>query len=174
MMAVNGSPVSDTLVWSETVRVAQNTEYNFSAWVSTWDPNYTDAAKLDFIFNGRTISFTAPNTPAKWRQFATTWNSGPSNSLKIEIYDRNLHRLGNDFALDDISLTAVPDHSTERPSSEKPVREPAKHLDGESPDDTPAHHGVQSGERNEQKPNSRTRPLIINPNSAQQGAMNQQ
>ena len=130
MMAVNGSPVSNTLVWSETVSVTQNTQYDFSAWVSTWDPAYADAAKLDFILNGQTISFTAPNTPAKWRQFATTWNSGSSNSLKIEIYDRNLHRLGNDFALDDISLTAVPERSSTRPSTERHVRELAKYLDG--------------------------------------------
>ncbi len=115
MMAVNGSPVADTLLWSETVSVTQNTQYNFSTWVSNWSGYpyyYLYPASLDFILNGQTISFTAPTTPADWQQFATTWNSGSSNSLDIQIYDRNLDWLGNDFALDDISLTVVPEPST--------------------------------------------------------------
>jgi hypothetical protein len=113
MMAVNASPVYNTLVWSETVSVAQNTEYNFSTWVSNWTgyPYYAETANLDFIFNGQTIPFIAPTIPADWQQFVTTWNSGSSNSLNIQIYDRNLDWLGNDFALDDISLTPVPEPS---------------------------------------------------------------
>jgi hypothetical protein len=114
MMAVNGGPAFNTCVWSETVSVTQNTEYNFSAWVSNWTgpPYYSITADLDFILNGQAISYIAPTIPADWQQFATTWNSGSSNSLDIQIYNRNTAWLGNDFALDDISLIAVPEPST--------------------------------------------------------------
>jgi hypothetical protein len=45
--------------------------------------------------------------------------------------------------------------------------------DGVSMDDTPVHYGVQFGERNEPKPNPRSRPSIIYPNSRQQSEINQ-
>ena len=61
-----------------------------------------------------------------------------------------------------------------QPSAEKNVGEQAKHLDGVSLDDTPAHEGVQSGKRNEPKPNQRPRPSIIYPNPVQRDPANRQ
>jgi len=107
MMAVNGSVLNAVVVWSETVAVTPGTDFLFSTWVSTWYP--ANFAQMEFVFNGSSIGmFTAPATAGVWQEFATTWNSGGSTSLTAQIFDRNLAFGGNDFALDDISLQAVP------------------------------------------------------------------
>jgi hypothetical protein len=105
MMMLNGSHDSTTVVWSETVSVVANSTYDFALWLSSWTPS--SPATLDIQFNGVSIGTpTAPSTTAVWQQFATTWNSGSSTSLTINIFDTNTADVGNDFALDDISLFA--------------------------------------------------------------------
>jgi hypothetical protein len=42
-----------------------------------------------------------------WQEFSTTWNSGSSTSLTINIIDTNLADVGSDFAMDDISLNPL-------------------------------------------------------------------
>jgi len=113
MMMCNGATNANTLVWGETASVTPNTNYSFSAWVSSVD--YYLPATLDFVFNGGTpIAYAAPTTGGVWRQFSTTVNSGNATSMTMQIYDANLVAPGNDFALDDISLTsnAVPEPGT--------------------------------------------------------------
>jgi hypothetical protein len=107
MMAVNGAVIPNVVVWSETVRVRPNTEYDFSIWVSSWYP--TSPAQLDILFNGNSaLAFTATSTAGVWQQFTTSWRSDADTSLTISIFDRNTAASGNDFALDDISLTPSP------------------------------------------------------------------
>jgi len=111
MMIANGATAANTLVWGETVSVTPNALYNFSTWVSS--TNSFSPADLDFVFNGGTpISYGAPSVPGVWQQFATQWNSGANTSANIQIFDSNLAYNGNDFALDDISLTPAPEPST--------------------------------------------------------------
>lgn len=114
MMLVDGCTTSDTLVWGETVTVVPLTTYDFSTWISNaylYSP--TNAANLVFELNGSPFSCDAPSTPGVWEQFSTQWYSGTATSLTAQIYDTNTQYDGNDFALDDISITAtVPEPST--------------------------------------------------------------
>jgi hypothetical protein len=104
MMSVNGATVPDKVVWSETAPVNAATNYDFATWVATCYP--ASPAELDFRFNGDSVGvFTAPSEAGVWKEFATTWNSGVSTSVTIQIIDKNLQFSGNDFALDDLSLT---------------------------------------------------------------------
>jgi hypothetical protein len=108
MMAVNGANlVANEVVWEETVQVSPNTPYQFSMWSSSWDSG--SPAVLEFLFNGTSIgTLTDSITPGVWWNFATGWDSGANTSLTIDIIDLNTATMGNDFAIDDISLSPEP------------------------------------------------------------------
>jgi len=107
MMLINGSPVPNVGVWSQTITVTPNTNYAFSTWIQAlWPPN---PAQLSFSINGKdvgsTISASLPT--CTWTQFYTTWNSGNTTTAIISIVNKNTFVQGNDFALDDISFAPV-------------------------------------------------------------------
>ena len=107
MMAVNGATTSDSTVWSQTVPVTPNTDYQLSVWVASWFFDLS-AVQLEFRISGESVgAFTALSTTGVWQQFAMTWNSGANVSAVIEVVDSNTNSSGNDFTLDDISFTAV-------------------------------------------------------------------
>ncbi|HJS18829.1 MAG TPA: hypothetical protein VJ785_08770 [Anaerolineales bacterium] len=101
MMAVNGALTGTSIVWSETIAVTANTEYEFSAWIASWF--VISPTELQFRVNGSPIGhFTAPRVPGVWLQFFALWNSGTNTTATIEIVDLNTAQNGNDFALDDL------------------------------------------------------------------------
>ncbi|HMU46070.1 MAG TPA: PKD domain-containing protein [Chitinophagaceae bacterium] len=107
MLLVNGSPVPNVNVWTQTVNVLPNTNYAFSTWIQAlWPPN---PAQLQFSINGKDIGnlITASLPTCTWTQFYTTWNSGNNTSAIISIVNKNIQVQGNDFALDDISFAPV-------------------------------------------------------------------
>ena len=104
MLVVNGASVPGQAVWCQTVAVAPNTNYAFSAWLSsavTQSP-----AQLLFTVNGAPVGnpLLAPAATGQWVNFYTIWNSGASTSANICITNQNTSVSGNDFALDDISF----------------------------------------------------------------------
>lgn len=107
MLLVNGSPVANVNVWSQTINVSPNTNYAFSTWIQAlWPPN---PAQLQFAINGRDLGspITASLPTCTWTQFYTTWNSGANTTATISIVNKNTQIQGNDFALDDISFAPV-------------------------------------------------------------------
>jgi len=111
MMAVNGSPQAEVVVWSQTIPVVEDSPYLLSAWVRTLYP--TSVARLQFSVNGAQVGsvFSPPRSTTSWAQFSTTWNSTADGLATIEIVNLNTDWSGNDFALDDISFVgeAVPE-----------------------------------------------------------------
>lgn len=108
-MAVNGSGTPGTDVWCQTVPVTANTDYSFSAWVSSLVAN--SPAILQFSINGVPLSvpFTAPSNINNWVEFFATWNSGNATSATICILNQNTTLGGNDFGLDDIVFSTFCD-----------------------------------------------------------------
>lgn len=102
MMAVNGSGTPNQNVWCQTVSVTPNTQYAFSAWVTTLVA--TSPARLQFSINGTPLGpiFNAPSTTCNWLKFYQLWNSGNNTSATICIVNQNTVLGGNDFALDDL------------------------------------------------------------------------
>ncbi len=102
MMAVNGAGTPNSDVWCQTVSVMPNSQYVFSAWVTSLVTS--QPARLQFSINGNTIGpiFNAPGTTCLWQNFFAIWNSGPSTTATICIVNQNTVLSGNDFALDDI------------------------------------------------------------------------
>lgn len=107
MMAVNGAGTPNQNVWCQTVTIQPNTQYIFSAWVTSL--HSSSPARLQFSINGNTIGpiFVAPSTTCTWLNFYTTWNSGANTSATICIVNQNTVLGGNDFALDDIVFSPV-------------------------------------------------------------------
>ena len=107
MMVVNGAGIPNQNVWCQTVPVTPNTQYVFSAWVTSVIS--TSPAILQFSINGQPIGpiYGAPGTTCLWTNFYTTWNSGGNASATICIVNMNTALSGNDFALDDIVFAPV-------------------------------------------------------------------
>jgi gliding motility-associated-like protein len=106
-MVVNGSQVPNTNVWCQNIIVQPNTEYIFSAWVSSMVGS--NPAILQFSINGNVLGnpFTAPANINIWEEFFATWNSGVNTSANICIVNQNTALGGNDFGLDDIFFSPV-------------------------------------------------------------------
>ncbi|MCB0584730.1 MAG: fibronectin type III domain-containing protein, partial [Phaeodactylibacter sp.] len=94
-------------VWCQTVTVQPNTDYAFSAWVTSVVSQ--NPADLQFYINGFPLGTQYDATPAtcSWQQFAQFWPSGSATSARICIVNVNENPAGNDFALDDIAFNPV-------------------------------------------------------------------
>ena len=107
MLVVNGSATPGANIWCQTVNVQPNTFYAFSAWVVTMVSEAP--AEMRFAINGTDLGapLLAAQTTCEWDQFYALWNSGSSTTATICINNQNLATSGNDFALDDISFSAL-------------------------------------------------------------------
>ncbi|MBI4946793.1 MAG: gliding motility-associated C-terminal domain-containing protein [Bacteroidetes bacterium] len=91
-------------VWCQTINVLTNTDYAFSAWLTSL---HTDnPAQLQMSINGINIGniLYAPAAFNTWVQVGTLWNSGSDTTADICIVNQNTAGWGNDFGLDDISF----------------------------------------------------------------------
>jgi hypothetical protein len=107
MMVINGGNDTTLFLWKQSVTVTPNTNYDFSAWITTAHPG--NPPIVQFKINGTLIGtpVTVGSTVGLWQPFNATWNSGTSTSADIKIYDRNSSTGGNDFALDDIAFSTL-------------------------------------------------------------------
>ncbi len=107
MMIINGADEENINIWCQTIPVLPNTDYLFSAWVSSL--TFENPAVLQFSINGNLLSvpFAAPFGTCTWNDFNATWNSGLSTVAEICIVNQNSLPAGNDFALDDIAFHTI-------------------------------------------------------------------
>lgn len=107
MYLANGSDIANTIVWSQTINVEPNTNYNFSTWAMSVE-NTGNPAILQFFVNDIQIGnvFSPSASGCTWSEFYNLWNSGLSTTAVISIKNQNIAGGGNDFALDDISFTS--------------------------------------------------------------------
>ncbi|MBS1581018.1 MAG: gliding motility-associated C-terminal domain-containing protein [Bacteroidetes bacterium] len=105
MLVVNGAATAGATIWCQTVPVTPNTDYAFSTWLSSVTPS--NPAVLQFTIDGVLLGtpFTASGTTCDWQEFHVTWNSGASTSVQLCITNQNTAEDGNDFALDEITLS---------------------------------------------------------------------
>ena len=105
MLVANGSPNSMDVVWSHlTSQVSLETDFTCTVWATSWY-NY-DPANLDIWVNDRKLeSYQLTGTVGEWEPITVTFNSGQEDWINISIRDANPNALGNDFALDDMSLS---------------------------------------------------------------------
>lgn len=107
MYVTDGAVNTDEKIWCQTVNVTQNTDYEFSAWLTT--VLNQENAILQFAINADPIGkpFEASSKECEWNEFFQIWNSGINTSAEICITNQNSASEGNDFALDDIKFNKV-------------------------------------------------------------------
>ncbi|MEI6141847.1 MAG: T9SS type A sorting domain-containing protein, partial [Mariniphaga sp.] len=106
-MVVNGATVAGVNVWSQTVNVAPNSDYQFTYWIQSVVGN--NASQLQLYVNGVAAGpvYTAITATCQWAQFLYNWNSGSSTTAYLSLVNQNIVAGGNDFALDDIIFQQV-------------------------------------------------------------------
>lgn len=110
MMAVNGGSDVNKTVWQQTVmELNPQTSYVFSAWVMNWDQENSNMAKLEFSINGQLQGgrVSPQGGYGHWTQVYAVWNSGTSDQANIRLVNFQDASYGNDFAIDDISLSEL-------------------------------------------------------------------
>ncbi|MEL7220125.1 MAG: gliding motility-associated C-terminal domain-containing protein [Bacteroidota bacterium] len=107
MLIVNGSADADAQIWCQTVTVAPNTDYLFATWGMTVISE--NPAILQFSIGDELLGtpFTLSPIQCEWNSFNESWNSGNNTTTEICIVNQNLQQSGNDFALDNMSLTPI-------------------------------------------------------------------
>ena len=105
MLLANGSN-NRSAVWQQTVNVAAGVEYAFSGWIASL---YSQSLPLlDFLVDGQSIGSDLTSN-VTWTQFTSSWVASQSGTATLSIRDLNTAWLGNDFALDDLSVEAIPE-----------------------------------------------------------------
>ena len=105
MLIVDGAASSSESFWCQTISVAPYTQYVFSVWTALL---VSPVPEIKVTINGDSVStFTTPADSASWQQYQVTWNSGTDTTATICMYDLNTVAEGNDFVVDDISLTQI-------------------------------------------------------------------
>jgi gliding motility-associated-like protein len=108
MLIANGAAAPNTIVWSQTVAVAPNTNYAFSFWQMN-ALNTTATSDLQLYINNIPISAIVPTNPTAciWEENTGFWNSGISTSAVLSIVNQSVVGSGNDFAVDDIFFAPI-------------------------------------------------------------------
>lgn len=106
MLIVNGGLVGNNIVWSETISVTPDTNYDFSTYLNNL--YVTSPATLEFSANGAALgtTFTAGPTVGAWEQFYATFNSGANTTVVLSLVDTNTAYGGNDFAMDSVCFAS--------------------------------------------------------------------
>jgi len=102
----NGAGLSTSEVWCQTITVQPQTDYTFSFWGRdiTNNPNPHPLALLHASFNGEWIGDSLICSGG-WQSYTVQWNSQDLTSVEICIVNTQSQGGGNDFGLDDVSLT---------------------------------------------------------------------
>ena len=107
MMVVNKLRRPGDSVWCQTVTVQPNTEYAFSAWVTSVVSQNLRPAVLHQRVPRWARSTTPPQPPAVGSNSLQFTTPAPYLRSRICIVNVNENPAGNDFALDDIAFNPV-------------------------------------------------------------------
>jgi hypothetical protein len=115
-----GNETYNGMVW-ETINptpVTPNTNYTYSFYLTNRDS--LNPAAIEPYINGAAIGgpvsangiFGDGGAGDQWQQFSFTWNSGANTTADLGLYNLTTYGDGNDFGIDTISLTTVPEPGT--------------------------------------------------------------
>lgn len=105
-LIADGAVVANTPVWCQTISVIPNTTYTLSGYIHPL--NNTNMPGGRWTVNGTLLNGNNPPVlfPCLWTNFTATWNSGSNTSATFCVLSDRLQANGNDFAIDDLSITA--------------------------------------------------------------------
>ncbi len=107
----NGPGTAGVSVWCQSFAVQPGTDYTFTFWARdiTNNSEIHPYALLQPSFNGILIDDTL-EANGGWESFSMLWNSGTDTFLELCLLNQQSLTGGNDFGLDDISLTACQEY----------------------------------------------------------------
>lgn len=106
MLLANGADDSDTVVWRQEFPFTAGIMYEFSLWATGVHPSVP--AVLDISVAGMPLgTLELTQTVPDWRRFSATFSAITSGPGDFVIRDLTTYPIGNDFALDDISLVII-------------------------------------------------------------------
>ncbi len=106
MLVVNGSSVANADIWCQTISVTPNTTYTVNVWAANCvGSNMPDLQFfIDGIPTGAIVTLGAAT--GIWTPVTAVFTTGPTaTSVNACLQDLTLAASGNDFALDDFSIT---------------------------------------------------------------------
>jgi len=109
-MYVDGSTTANTPIWGQSIGVETGKTYEISGYFSSLYNASDPTIKYTIGGSDATSAFDL-NAPGTWQQHSFLWTA-TSNTLNLALVDTNLNAGGNDFAIDDLSVKAVPEAST--------------------------------------------------------------
>ncbi len=116
-LVANASTVANTTVYaSSSIAIVAGKTYTFGGFFSNAYPD--SPADIDFLVSldggpaASIGSYTIAAGAGVWNGASFTFNSGTATSVVLSFVDLNLEAGGNDFGIDDITLTAVPEPAT--------------------------------------------------------------
>ena len=88
-MVVNGATIPGVNIWSQSVTVVPNTNYQYTYWEQT--VVVTAPSMLQLYINGVAAGpiYTAPSALNTWQQFKYNWNSGTSTTAYLSLVNQN-------------------------------------------------------------------------------------
>lgn len=109
LMMVNGSTTAGDVVWVRFVDLPVHTNVILTGWVANITLRSginSSPANLAISINGQPVAEVAVDgAHGAWTRFTARWNSGADDFAAIMIQNTNTSAHGNDFALDDLSVT---------------------------------------------------------------------
>jgi hypothetical protein len=110
MMVIDANSLGQ-IVYSTNVAVEKDSTYGFSVWVTDVNKDFYNPPILTFVIDGVDLSnkIVFPDSTHAWFQFNATWISTKTGTITIQLRNDNPSGNGNDFALDDVSFSALYD-----------------------------------------------------------------
>lgn len=109
-MIVNGSTTSGTNVWKQSINVVSGQLYSVSLWVANANPE--SPATLSVSAGNSVVLTGEPTGLGVWSSLSGSFIATTTGSIDLTIDNSNSAFSGNDFAIDDISVEAVPEPGT--------------------------------------------------------------
>jgi hypothetical protein len=106
MLVGNGATTAGVPIWCQTLPVNPNVTYNMEVYLA--EMNNQNYPSIQWTVNG--VNAGSPTQafflfPCRWTRAPATWNSGSNTTATFCLVDPVIAGNGNDFALDDITIT---------------------------------------------------------------------
>ena len=111
MLIVNGSLDNTYYVWKQYVLVEKGKTYEFSVWYMQAVPDNTFKEDIEYTINEKNILGAYDKTENEWERYYGRYTATESGEIEIKIRTLSEIRSGNDFAIDDISFSAMSAYS---------------------------------------------------------------
>lgn len=80
-MIVDGDYDENLIVWSETLSITPDSDYEFTMYYGKVDYPNNDYAKLQVTMNGEQVGSITTASSTTWAPLSETWNSGTNTSV---------------------------------------------------------------------------------------------